>query len=90
MDSLFGYLMLAYLLLLSAFLLIVKEVLRSNGFPVSLFPWPSFRDLDYLNQLISREPDLSRRRRFRWLRVAVYAGIASFVIVPLILDLLLR
>jgi hypothetical protein len=82
--------MLAYLLLLSAFLLGVKEMLRSQGFPASLWPWPSFRDFDHLNKLIHREPDLLRRRRFWWLRVAVYAGIASFAIVPLILDLLLR
>lgn len=89
MTSLFEVLLVTHLLLLSIFLVMVREILRSRGLRASLWPWPTIRDLNYLDHLISSEQDPSRRRRFWWFRVAVYCAIASLAIVPLILRFVL-
>jgi hypothetical protein len=90
MSTLFERLLVAHLFALSIFMVVVKEVLRSHGLRSSLWPWPSIRDLGYLDKLVNREQNASRRRRFWWFRASVYCAIASFAIVPLILSLVLR
>jgi len=89
MTSLFGTLLVLHLLLLSIFLVAVREVLRSRGFRASLWPLPTIRDLKYLDHLFTSEKDASRRRRLWWFRVAVYCALGSFALVPLMLRIVL-
>jgi hypothetical protein len=86
-HSVFWSVAVGYIIFLNVFWLGVKEVLRSNGFATS-YVW-HWHDLDYLNELVRREANLSRRKRFRLLRASFYAAIAFCPILLWLLDIFL-
>ncbi len=77
MNGIFGTVIFSYCLFLTIFLTGVKSFLSSQRCP-GLLPWLSFRDSNYLDHLITKEADFSRRRRLKWLRLAVYAAFRFF------------
>jgi hypothetical protein len=83
MSDTFRRVLVSYLIFLSVFWVGVKCVLKSNGFPFTVV-W-SFKDFDYLHQLIRRETNESCRSIFRGLLFGLYALVVLFPIVPLLL-----
>jgi len=88
MNRIFGGVIVSYSLFLTILLTCVKSFLSSQGAP-GLLPFLSFRDLNYLDHLTTREPDPSRRKRLKWLRFSVYAAFGFFPVLLWILDLVL-
>jgi hypothetical protein len=85
MSPIFVRVLVSYLILFSVFWIGVKFVLKSEGFPFTLI-W-AFRDFNYLYQLVRSEADPSRRAFFRGLLFCLYALVALFPILLLLLDL---
>jgi hypothetical protein len=82
MSDIFVRVLVFYLIFFSVFWIAIKWVLKSQGFPFTIW---SFRDFDYLHELVRRETDRSRRAFFRGLLFSLYALIVLFPIMPLLL-----